>query len=719
MSFQVKLIVNHRTYLRGLTSKGTKACTKRFSEIISRVRIEIIILMDRLTNLNPKVGSEVPHPLLDVQGVRYCVVYFILSQSKQPTSSSRKNGENPKSINNCQKRMEFGISRNMKMWGRRRIHSTAFISGKESNRFAVEDVEFEGSIIKDQFKKLQSDLTQGNKANNLTSILSNKNFLISCYQNIKSNPGNMTKSLDKEDLDGIRFTWFEEVSNSFRKGSFNFKPSRRTYIQKLDGKLRPITIPSPRDKIVQEGMRILLDAVFEKNFRASSHAFRAQRGCHTALNQIKMKYGKVNWLIEGDVQQQYPSIDHNILVDLLREKIQDEPFIDLIYKYMRVGYGEKHTDKINPTKIGLAQGGLISPVLSNIYMHPFDVWVEDELIPKYTKGKRKRSNPEYTKMIRSYGKAKDKTIRSTLSHDLNFCRVHYTRYADDFLIGVQESKKTCELILREIKSFLEKRLALTLNVSKTKIIHSTSDRALFLGYHISCTPIKKMRIGYNSKNQLVRHTTRTVLNAPIKTVVEKLKEKGFLNSKKMPTRNGRYINIDLWNIVENHKVLEKGILNYYAMANNYGRLAARVHYSLKYSCALTISSKMKLKTMRGAFKKYGKNLTVTVNDRSISYPKIPYSRPKRVFSNYEADFDATLNRLVYRFKRHAGNLKGPCIICKCNTNIEVHHIRKLKDVTKKKDWLSVTMAKYSRKQVPVCRTCHQKIHLGVYDGSKL
>ena len=675
--------------------------------------------MDRLTNLNPKVGSEVPHPLLDVQGVRYCVVYFILSQSKQPTSSSRKNGENPKSINNCQKRMEFGISRNMKMWGRRRIHSTAFISGKESNRFAVEDVEFEGSIIKDQFKKLQSDLTQGNKANNLTSILSNKNFLISCYQNIKSNPGNMTKSLDKEDLDGIRFTWFEEVSNSFRKGSFNFKPSRRTYIQKLDGKLRPITIPSPRDKIVQEGMRILLDAVFEKNFRASSHAFRAQRGCHTALNQIKMKYGKVNWLIEGDVQQQYPSIDHNILVDLLREKIQDEPFIDLIYKYMRVGYGEKHTDKIDPTKIGLAQGGLISPVLSNIYMHPFDVWVEDELIPKYTKGKRKRSNPEYTKMIRSYGKAKDKTIRSTLSHDLNFCRVHYTRYADDFLIGVQESKKTCELILREIKSFLEKRLALTLNVSKTKIIHSTSDRALFLGYHISCTPIKKMRIGYNSKNQLVRHTTRTVLNAPIKTVVEKLKEKGFLNSKKMPTRNGRYINIDLWNIVENHKVLEKGILNYYAMANNYGRLAARVHYSLKYSCALTISSKMKLKTMRGAFKKYGKNLTVTVNDRSISYPKIPYSRPKRVFSNYEADFDATLNRLVYRFKRHAGNLKGPCIICKCNTNIEVHHIRKLKDVTKKKDWLSVTMAKYSRKQVPVCRTCHQKIHLGVYDGSKL
>ena len=212
----------------------------------------------------------------------------------------------------------------------------------------------------------------------------------------------MTKSLDKENLDGISSIWFEEVSNSFRKGSFNFKPSRRIYIQKLDKKLRPLTIPSPRDKIIQEGMRILLDAVFEKNFRDSSHAFRSQRGCHTALNQIKMKYGKVNWLIEGDVQQQYPSIDHNILVDILREKIQDEPFIDLIYKYMRVGYGEKSTDKINPTKIGLAQGGSISPVLSNIYMHLFDVWVEDELIPKYMKGARKKANPEYTKMIQYF-----------------------------------------------------------------------------------------------------------------------------------------------------------------------------------------------------------------------------------------------------------------------------------------------------------------------------
>jgi len=719
MFFQFKLIVNHCTYLKGLTLKGTTACTKRPPEITSRVEVEIKIFMDRLTNLNPKAGSEVPLPIWDVQGVRYCVVYHTHSQSKQPTKSIRKNGESPKSIINCQRRMEFGISRNMKMWGRRRIHSTALICGKGSSRFSVEDVEFEGSILKDQFKKLQNDLKRNNKANNLTTILSNKDYLIGCYLNIKSKSGYRSRDLDKKNLDGISSKWFDKVTNSFRNGSFNFKPSKRTYLLKSNGKLRPLTIPSPRDKIVQEGMRILLDAIFEKDFRDSSHAFRTERGCHTALNQIRMKCGKVNWFIEGDIEQHYSSIDHNILVGLLREKIQDEPFIDLIYKYMRVGYKEKNTDKVIPTNIGLAQGGLISPVLSNIYMHPFDIWMEDVLIPKYTKGTRKKSNPEYTKMIRTYGKAKDKTIRSTISHDSNFGRVFYVRYVDDFLIGVHGSKKTCELLREEIKSFLEKELALMLNIDKTKITHSTTDQALFLGYHISCTPIEKMRIGYNSKKQLVRNTTRTILNAPIKEVVERLREKGFLNSKKMPTRNGRYLNIDLWNIVENHKAIERGILYYYAMANNYGRLAARVHYSLKYSCALTICSKMKLRTIKRAFKKYGKNLTITINNRSISYPKICYSRPKKFIYKSEADFDVTLNRLIYRFKRHSGNLKGPCIVCECNTHIEIHHIRKLKDVLTKKDWFLETIAKYSRRQVPVCKSCHQKIHLGIYDGPKL
>lgn len=715
-----KSIVNHHTYLRRLTPKGTIACVKRLSEVNPTVRAEIKLPMDRITNLNSTAGSEVPFSYIkNMQGVKNYVVFFILNQSKQPARSSRLIGEGPKGIHS-QKRPEFGISRNAKVLGRRRIHSTAFICGKESSKFMIGDTWFEGQEIKNQFQKLLKDLDNKERVNNLTTIMSNRDFLVGCYINIKSKPGNMTRSLGPETLDSIDMRWFNEVVHTFRNGKFTFRPSRRSYIPKPNGKLRPLTIPSPRDKIVQEGMRILLECIFNEHFRESSHAFRPGRGCHTALNRIRLHFGKSNWFIEGDINQQYPSIDHNILVNILREKIQDEPFIDLVYKYMRVGYGEK-SDEITPMKLGLIQGGLISPILSNIYMHPFDEWMEDVLIPKYTIGKRKKANPEYTKMIRQHGSAVDKLIVTTIPNDKNFGRVSYVRYVDDFLIGVIGSKETCKKIREEIKVFLEEHLAMTLNIDKTHITHSTSEKALFLGYEISCTPKSKMPIGYNSRKRLVRKTTRTIMNAPIKRVVERLRLKGFLNSKNQPTRCGRYINMDLWNIIDSYKSIERGVLNYYSMANNYGRLSARVHYSLKYSCALTISSKMKLKTMRRAFKRYGKNLEIKVRDKTMSYPNISYKRPRKLIARPDDNFsfENYFESLVYRHKRHVGNLTGPCIICGSSDQIEVHHIRALKDISKKRDWLSITMAKFARKQVPVCKSCHIKIHRGTYDGKRL
>lgn len=203
-------MVNRRTYLRGLTSKGNTACTKKSSE---RVKIEIKgiytgAFMDRITNLNSKVGSEVSLPYIfnrymDVQGKRYYVIYFLFSQSKQPTSSARKNEESPKNVSYCQKQTEFAIFRNTKVWGRRRIHSTAFICRKESSKFSIGEVEFEGSAIKDQFDLLYDNIKLNIKANNLTTILSNQEFLMGCYFNIKSKLGNMTSSLDKETLDEI------------------------------------------------------------------------------------------------------------------------------------------------------------------------------------------------------------------------------------------------------------------------------------------------------------------------------------------------------------------------------------------------------------------------------------------------------------------------------------------------------------------------------------
>jgi len=701
-----KLIVNHHTHLRGLTPKGNTACVKRLSE---RVRVEIKLPMDRLTNLNSMVGSEVPFSYVkNMQGAENYVVFFVLNQSKQPARSSRVVGEGPKGIH-FQKRSEFGISRNTKVWGRRRIHSTAFICEKGSSKFMIGDAWFEGQEIKNQFQKLLKDLKNKERINNLTTIMSNRDFLIGCYLNIRSKRGNMTRSLTPETLDSIDMRWFDKVVHTFRNGKFAFRPSRRSYIPKSNEKLRPLTIPSPRDKIIQEGMRILLECIFNAQFCESSHAFRPGRGCRTALNQIRLHFGKSNWFIEGDIDQQYSSIDHNILVSRLREKIQDEPFIDLVYKYMRLGYGEK-PNETTPMKLGLIQVGLISPILSNIYMHPFDEWMEDILIPKYTK------------IIRQHGCAVDKLIGTSIANDHNFGRVSYVRYVDDFLIGVIGSKETCTKIREEIKVFLKKHLAMNLNIDKTHITHATTEKALFLGYDISCTPKSKMPIRYDSRKRLVRRTTQTIMNAPIKRVVERLRLKGFLNRNDQPTRCGRYINMDLWNIVESYKSIERGVINYYSMANNYSRLAARVHYSLKYSCALTIGSKMKLKTMRGTFKRYGKNLKIKVRDKSISYPNILFKRPYKSIDDRPNDnlsFEEYFESLVYRHKRHVGNLVGPCTVCGSPDNIEVHHVRALKHISKKRDWLSMTMAKFARKQVAVCKSCHIKIHKGTYDGKTL
>lgn len=148
-------------------------------------------------------------------------------------------------------------------------------------------------------------------------------------------------------------------------------------------------------------------------------------------------------------------------------------------------------------------------------------------------------------MIGELGSAVDKSIRTTIEKIPEYRQIYYVRYFDDFLIGVSGSKKTCEMIKDEIKLFLSEKLLLRLSLDKSKITHSTKEKARFLGYQVCCTPIKKTRVGYKAIGRLARRTVQTILLAPISRVLKRLKEKEFLNNKNMPTRNGRYINIDL------------------------------------------------------------------------------------------------------------------------------------------------------------------------------
>jgi hypothetical protein len=200
-------------------------------------------------------------------------------------------------------------------------------------------------------------------------------------------------------------------------------------------------------------------------------------------------------------------------------------------------------------------------------------------------------------MIKS-GKVTDNSIPSLMPNDKNFSRLHYVRYADDFIMGVNGPKSYCAQIARECKTLLFKRLKLTLNLEKTKITHSQEDSALFVGYRIHKTKLSKNKIAINSKGKRTRRVINTVLDAPIKRIVEKLILKSYVRTNGNPTRNGRFINHTLYEIIEHYKTVERGILQYYSLANNYGRVAARVHYILKYSCALTIASKIETKNLK-------------------------------------------------------------------------------------------------------------------------
>lgn len=287
-------------------------------------------------------------------------------------------------------------------------------------------------------------------------------------------------------------------------------------------------------------MRVLLDFVYYQSLQTA----RMRRGRYAVLHDVKVQFSHSNWFLVGDIDHKYLNINYSILISVLREKIQDEPFIDLVYKYLRMRYVKTLTQSTS-LKIELIKESLLSYILFNIYMHPFDLFIKDVIIFKNTKGKKKRANLEFTKIRQVCFRVTVKKAITYIINERNFTILHYVRYFDNFLIGVLGSRKTCVRVASEIKYYLKKNLALTFNIKKSKINHSTIECVLFLKYGISCIFIKRFQIGYNAKSDLTRKTTKILFSIPLEGIVLQLRKKGFLNSKNLPTRNGKYINIDL------------------------------------------------------------------------------------------------------------------------------------------------------------------------------
>jgi group II intron reverse transcriptase/maturase len=218
------------------------------------------------------------------------------------------------------------------------------------------------------------------------------------YGNIYSNQGAMTPGACDETADGMSEAKIEEIIAAMRGERYRFAPVRRAYIPKKKGKLRPLGLPSWSDKLVGEVVRLLLEAYYEPAFSDYSHGFRKGRGCHTALRKVHETWTGTVWFIEGDISDCFGSTSHEILMEILAEKISDNRFLRLIRNMLKAGYMEDW--QYHETLSGTPQGGVLSPLLSNIYLNKLDEFVERELIPQHTRGNSPKVDRGYSRLAK-------------------------------------------------------------------------------------------------------------------------------------------------------------------------------------------------------------------------------------------------------------------------------------------------------------------------------
>jgi group II intron reverse transcriptase/maturase len=573
--------------------------------------------------------------------------------------------------------------------------------------------------------------------------LFDQELFLQAYGKSYRNFGAMTKGSTKETVDGMSVQKINTIIDLLKTERYRWTPVRRSYIEKQDGsgKKRPLGLPTWSDKLVQEVIRTLLEPYYEQRFSDHSHGFRPNRSCHSALREIQTTWTATVWFIEGDIKGCFDNIDHTVLLEIIQRDIHDGRLLNLLDGLLKAGYMEDW--RYHDTLSGTPQGGIISPLLANIYLNDLDRFVEDTLIPAYTKGERHADNPEYLRLQHQLAAARKRKVpdidkirslkqdrRKVMSKDPcdpDYRRLRYIRYADDFLLGFVGPKKEAEEIRDKVGEFLGQRLKLTLSAEKTLITHANDEKAKFLGYEIKVT-----RQG-NLLNERGRRSTngRIALLMPQK-VVRKYRNR-FSHEGKIIHRTGLLQDRD-YTILQRYQGILQGVYNFYCMATNVSRRMGDIKWILETSLTKTLAHKGRCRVTE-VYRKY----QVTVLDRKIL--RVILERPGKealisVFGGIQfvrnpegmgdTDFDPIQTWHLPASKRTEvvqRLLAGKCELCEAEGPVQVHHIRKLADIDRagrrpKANWEKV-MAARKRKTLVVCKSCHEDIHAGKYDGPAL
>ncbi|HEL1985291.1 reverse transcriptase [Streptococcus suis] len=560
-------------------------------------------------------------------------------------------------------------------------------------------------------------------------LLFNRELYLIAYAKLYPNNGAMTKGVTEETIDGMSIQKIDMIIEQLRQETYYWRPARREYIPKKNGKHRPLGIPVWSDKLLQEVIRRILEAYYEPQFSEHSHGFRPKRGCHTALQEIQTWKG-TRWFIEGDISSYFDTIDHDVLITMLSRQIQDGRFIRLIKNMLEAGCLDDW--KFHKTISGTPQGGVISPLLANIYLHQFDKWVGEELIPQYTRGKKQKANSAYNRLSRrikcyqdkgDYKKAHQliverRNLPSVDTYDTSYRRLRYVRYADDFILGFTGSKAEAKAIKKQIGDFLNTKLSLELSQEKTLITHATGESAKFLGYEI-----KAQRVNDYIDNKGRRSANGVIaLFVPASVIESKCRQ--YMKNGKAIHRNN-LLHDDDFSIVQTYQQEYRGLVQYYILAQNLSWFS-KVYWYMETSLLKTLAFKHK-SSINKMLAKY-KTTTTSTNGRTVPCLQVVVPREDKpplvatwggISLSYKKKAvieDAPYQVYGGRTELIKRLLANKCELCGSEENIEVHHIRKLADLNKHNGklvpkWKEIMSAR-CRKTLVTCRDCHHAIHNG-------
>lgn len=551
------------------------------------------------------------------------------------------------------------------------------------------------------------------------------------YQKLYSNKGASTKGIDAGTADGFGKKYVDSLIAELSTGTYQPNPVRREYIKKKNGKMRPLGIPSFRDKLLQEVIRKFLEAIYEPTFSNFSHGFRPNRSCHTALEQAKLYFRGAKWFIEGDIKGCFDNIDHEKLIEILERKIKDSKFINIIRAFLKAGYMEDW--KYHQTYSGCPQGSILSPILANIYLNELDNEIA-KIKQDFDKPASRRHTPEYTSLSAKIHKRKkrlatasdegkkeliaeiktlEEQYRNTHAKMENDKKLSYVRYADDFLIAVNGNREDCVKMKTHLADFLWSEYKLILSDEKTLITHS-SEPVRFLGYDISVR--RNQELITDSKGRKVRHLNNTVaLSVPFENIERYMFERGVIRQteakKFKATHRKGWMYLSDEEILERYNAEIRGIINYYYLASNLYKLQYFA-YLMEYSCLATLAGKHD-STIKKIVAKYkqGKNWAikyktpsgVTKEKRIVKLKDCKGKcEDKIVQHRYSVNTNATIRSRLQA---------GVCELCgkTGQSNYEVHHVPSIKALDGTPLWEQVMKLK-NRKTLVVCEDCHKAIH---------